>query len=163
MPPNARHNNEVQDPVCVIHTNVDKKSDHFTEDCHYFASLSTENKWIVMNQDRMCPFCLHEKHPVKDCPKRNERDMCKKCRYTHAALMGCIPSKTERFLLNTKIYEVEGRQPGRRKPERRQLRIQHNHIAPTRCTFPRCQPDRLTKPEDPKHSRLGTEKIVYEK
>ena len=46
----------------------------------------------------MCPFCLRDKHPVKDCPRGMEKDRCRRCRSTHAQLLGCKPPKTKSFI-----------------------------------------------------------------
>ena len=102
VPPHTVPKKNMLPPICVIHTNAETKSDHLTADCPDFITLSTENKWIIINQERVCPFCLREKHPVKDCPQRKEKDMCRRCRYTHAPLLGCIPPEIARFILKAK-------------------------------------------------------------
>ena len=82
---------------CIIHTNSHSNTpDHHTRECEDFVELSSKNKWMIVNKERICPLCIVAQHEARKCPLRNGVTMCQDCRYTHAREMGCRPPETIR-------------------------------------------------------------------
>ena len=88
---------ELDPNFCIIHTNSHScPPDHHSRECEDFVGLSPKNKWMIVNQERICPLCITAQHLARKCPLRNGATMCQNCHYTHAREMGCRPPETIR-------------------------------------------------------------------
>ena len=58
------------------------------------------DQWEVANKHRLCKLCLIDNHPVRECPKKDERAnwRCDVCTYSHSNLIGCCPPEHRKSL-----------------------------------------------------------------
>lgn len=60
-----------------------KSGSHKLPECEAFKKLSTDERWNVVKQYRLCLSCLETGHQIKGCPNRRERCPIAGCQYFH--------------------------------------------------------------------------------